>query len=77
MKPCRSCCTTSVVVNRKCLYAVEQLEAEQAQRGLWFGSLVPPWEWRQVDSRFKCDTENDGQIPPKESGRRGICGAWC
>jgi hypothetical protein len=30
-----------------------------------------------VDSRFKCDTENDGQIPPKESGRRGICGAWC
>jgi endonuclease YncB( thermonuclease family) len=28
-------------------YAAEQLEAEQAQRGLWSGSFVPPWEWRR------------------------------
>jgi endonuclease YncB( thermonuclease family) len=28
-------------------YAAEQLEAEQAQRGLWSGAFVPPWEWRQ------------------------------
>ncbi len=28
-------------------YAAEQLEAEQAQRGLWSGSFIPPWEWRQ------------------------------
>jgi endonuclease YncB( thermonuclease family) len=27
-------------------YAAEQLEAEQAQRGLWSGSFVAPWEWR-------------------------------
>jgi endonuclease YncB( thermonuclease family) len=27
-------------------YAAEQLEAEQAQRGLWAGSFMPPWEWR-------------------------------
>jgi endonuclease YncB( thermonuclease family) len=26
-------------------YAAEQLEAEQAQRGLWSGSFTPPWEW--------------------------------
>jgi endonuclease YncB( thermonuclease family) len=25
-------------------YAAEQLDAEQAQRGLWSGSFVPPWE---------------------------------
>jgi endonuclease YncB( thermonuclease family) len=29
-------------------YAAEQLEAEQAQRGLWSGSFVPPWEWRRI-----------------------------
>jgi endonuclease YncB( thermonuclease family) len=29
-------------------YAAEQLEAEQAQRGLWSGSFVPPWQWRQA-----------------------------
>jgi endonuclease YncB( thermonuclease family) len=28
-------------------YAGEQLEAEQAGRGLWSGSFVPPWEWRE------------------------------
>jgi endonuclease YncB( thermonuclease family) len=28
-------------------YDAEQLEAEQAQRGLWSGSFVPPWEWRK------------------------------
>jgi endonuclease YncB( thermonuclease family) len=28
-------------------YAGEQLKAEQAQRGLWAGSFVPSWEWRQ------------------------------
>lgn len=28
-------------------YAIEQLEAEAAQRGLWSGSFVPPWEWRK------------------------------
>jgi endonuclease YncB( thermonuclease family) len=28
-------------------YADEQLEAEQAQRGLWSGSFVPPWDWRR------------------------------
>jgi endonuclease YncB( thermonuclease family) len=27
-------------------YADEQREAEAAQRGLWSGSFVPPWEWR-------------------------------
>ena len=27
-------------------YDAEQLEAEQAGRGLWAGSFVPPWEWR-------------------------------
>jgi endonuclease YncB( thermonuclease family) len=27
-------------------YDAEQLEAEEAQRGLWSGSFVPPWEWR-------------------------------
>jgi endonuclease YncB( thermonuclease family) len=29
-------------------YAAEQLEAEQAQRGLWSGSFVSPWEWRRA-----------------------------
>jgi endonuclease YncB( thermonuclease family) len=28
-------------------YAAEQLDAEQAQRGLWSGSFVPSWEWRR------------------------------
>jgi endonuclease YncB( thermonuclease family) len=28
-------------------YADEQLEAEQAQRGLWSGSFMQPWEWRR------------------------------
>jgi endonuclease YncB( thermonuclease family) len=28
-------------------YDAEQLEAEQAQLGLWSGSFVPPWEWRK------------------------------
>lgn len=28
-------------------YAEQQAEAEQAQRGLWSGSFVPPWEWRR------------------------------
>jgi endonuclease YncB( thermonuclease family) len=27
-------------------YLGEQLDAVQAQRGLWSGSFVPPWEWR-------------------------------
>jgi endonuclease YncB( thermonuclease family) len=27
-------------------YAAQQLEAEQAERGLWSGSFIPPWEWR-------------------------------
>jgi endonuclease YncB( thermonuclease family) len=27
-------------------YLGEQLDAIQAQRGLWSGSFVPPWEWR-------------------------------
>jgi endonuclease YncB( thermonuclease family) len=27
-------------------HAAEQLEAEAAQRGLWSGSFMPPWEWR-------------------------------
>jgi endonuclease YncB( thermonuclease family) len=29
-------------------YDAEQLKAEQAQRGLWSGSFIPPWEWRQI-----------------------------
>jgi endonuclease YncB( thermonuclease family) len=28
-------------------YDAEQLEAEQAQRGLWSGSFIEPWEWRR------------------------------
>jgi endonuclease YncB( thermonuclease family) len=27
-------------------YDAEQLEAEQAQRGLWSGSFIEPWAWR-------------------------------
>ncbi|MGH6884600.1 MAG: thermonuclease family protein [Geminicoccales bacterium] len=27
-------------------YDAEQLEAEQAGRGLWAGSFIPPREWR-------------------------------
>jgi hypothetical protein len=27
-------------------YAAEQLEAEQARRGLWSGSFMAPWKWR-------------------------------
>jgi endonuclease YncB( thermonuclease family) len=27
-------------------YLGEQLDAIQAQRGLWAGSFMPPWEWR-------------------------------
>ena len=27
-------------------YLREQIDAIQAQRGLWSGSFMPPWEWR-------------------------------
>jgi endonuclease YncB( thermonuclease family) len=27
-------------------YATEQLEAQQARRGLWSSSFIAPWEWR-------------------------------
>jgi len=29
------------------VYESEQAEAEAAKRGLWDGSFVPPWRWRQ------------------------------
>jgi len=29
------------------MYETEQAEAEAAKRGLWDGSFVPPWRWRQ------------------------------
>jgi endonuclease YncB( thermonuclease family) len=29
------------------VYDAEQIEAEQAQRGLWSGSFIEPWEWRR------------------------------
>jgi endonuclease YncB( thermonuclease family) len=32
-------------------YASEEAEAEAARRGLWAGSFVPPWEWRQQHPR--------------------------
>jgi hypothetical protein len=42
------------------------------------GSLIAHAMWRSlVDSRFKCDTELTSKSPPRGSGRRGICGAWC
>ena len=42
-------------------YASEQLEAEQTQRGLWSGSFVPPWEWREKVE------EGAGLLPPRAS----------
>ena len=29
------------------MYATEEAEAEAAKRGIWAGSFVPPWQWRQ------------------------------
>jgi endonuclease YncB( thermonuclease family) len=28
-------------------YATEEAEAQAAKRGIWAGSFVPPWQWRQ------------------------------
>jgi endonuclease YncB( thermonuclease family) len=29
------------------IYATEEAEAQAAKRGIWAGSFLPPWEWRQ------------------------------
>jgi endonuclease YncB( thermonuclease family) len=32
-------------------YRAEQAEAAAAKRGLWAGTFMPPWEWRQHETR--------------------------
>jgi endonuclease YncB( thermonuclease family) len=34
-------------------YYAEQSEAQSARRGIWAGTFMPPWQWRQRHQRFE------------------------
>jgi endonuclease YncB( thermonuclease family) len=42
-------------------YADEEAEARQAQRGLWAGGFVEPWEWRRGE-RWKSEAPSEPLI---------------
>ena len=54
-------------------YVGEEAAAKAAQRGVWRGKLVPPWDWRRGD-RLTTDTRDAPRVAARDRGGCNIKG---